>query len=1214
MSGPQRIAINNNLNMKHFFISAALTLAVGSMAMAAPAESRVQPKGYFPYLPKVGAEKSRQSANPFKTQVKGPKIEVTQSDILGSLPTSDESGYLYSPQDEIWFYTLDLLGEIKDLGAYKEKQIEGFKLTVYDSQLKPLGTVQDTIRLEGNETKIAQLSVGPQITQKFFNFDNKYEVMIGIAVNTSEYVNHYRTQVYSLDNNNSIASFGGYYVSAINTATESWNENFYITFMTEEDTTTPDVNGVLNAYDMVFKTYRKAGYSGMGAPVIDARFPQITTAGPDANPFLATVHDGIPYFAVSHLKYSWFEDPYDMSNENPTPDNELIVDLYAPATSFASTVDKYSTTTFKSDATASNLSYLYIGAFSYNNDINFTANSDGKPSFYITRAHVQQGGDSFLYDFELYDAAAKGTDAQGTDKRVIGSQVAYSSILSDIPGFPTQVMFISADNKVTLVDALTGTVEHQLPLSFKYGDTEVLLNANLNRVANGKGYLYAIPQTRGTTDAEGNTHTGVAFIDPETATVAQYDDLNLGKNVDYANIYAGEGAYDPYLFNLDVAREYMVLVKRRVNGSEGIEEQLVIVAANSNSEPLLQLGPDAEKGTISNVSLVNINTENPLLCVFYLNRNPGQWTNVMNSYSLPLALYEQGDGSVENPYVITTVGGLDQIRKNPNAYYILGNDIDASGMTLGKANFTFGGCLDGRDKVISNLTLEGGALFPTIAKTENSDTVPTVCNISLLNPVLRDAKDNQGIIAGNVTAARIANVHIYNGSVKSENDVAGIAGRATLGTAIESCSFQGSVESAEGSAGGIVVSTLTDATVKACAVKGAVKGSSNVGGIAGELSMNGGPIVNCHVNAAITAKNTVGGIAGSAQRKLIAHNHIQGTITATEPSQWGGGAKAGGVVGALAPDFGTGGETGEEPAAPSVIITQNFVDLSSITAPEPTPGNYPTENTTVHRIVGYSSANVAEEIGYDETTYEPIYGDPMAADPGIKGNYAISTLPKVDASIEDNADTTEGQSVTSEQLTREFFTGTLGFVYGNDTEEPWSQTGDVKCPRLYFETGLLLADPLQATINKGDSLTITVTLYGEELTEDMLGGFTLDFNEAVLENTNMEAGENCVILTFKGLADGATDVTVGLNGQQVKTSVTVKDPFLGVGSVTDSASAIRYDGTAVYAAGSIKVYSLQGVLVAEGAEAVNVTSLPAGIYVATAATAQGKQTLKFTRR
>ena len=317
--------------MNKTIIAIAAAMAVGGVTAQAKAP-RGTSDALFPYMPKAHAAMLQDGfGRPDACQAKAPegavKVSALKELTPSLLPTSSEVSYLNAPDGSTWFYTMDLV--IEKQSEYTS-DIKGFKLTVYDNELNVVGSVEDEIELREGETRIADVSMGPDLTQKFFNYDTKYEVMIGVSANTKTYVNNNRTYVYSLGKNDPIATFDGYYCSAINTAKDAWSENFFITFITEKETETPEVNGVVNAADYRFVTYSKAGYSGMGDPVLDVRFPMVCSTGADAVPILATTYDGKPWISVSHLKYSWFENPYDANNENLTADNELIVDIYTP--------------------------------------------------------------------------------------------------------------------------------------------------------------------------------------------------------------------------------------------------------------------------------------------------------------------------------------------------------------------------------------------------------------------------------------------------------------------------------------------------------------------------------------------------------------------------------------------------------------------------------------------------------------------------------------------------------------------------------------------------------------------------------------------------------------------------------------------------------------------------------------------------------------------
>lgn len=1176
----------------------------------------------FRFAPKVKTEQTTVNCGNV-TQTQQPKgapvISYMKSPEATTLSASDNLGFMLSPKDEVWRYTIDYKSKEIDHGSYKEKVISGFKLTVYDAKYKILGTVEDEVSLreEFKETRIADINVGIQLTQKFFNYDNEYEVMIGIAANTENFVNTYRTKIYSLNNNVSIAEMEGYYCSAINTAKDAWSENFYITFLTTEATETPEINGIDNFSDYRFRTYKKAGYSGMGDAVLDVRFPEITTAGADAIPFLSTQKDGVPYFAISHLKYSWYENPFDFENENPTANNQLIVDIYSPTSSYATTIDKYSTTTFSSSTTIDDLYFLYVGNFAYDNDLNLTLNEDGHPTLYLTRAHTQRGGDSFTYDYEVYNAAPKGETAEAVKKFEIAKGVDGGYFMNDIEGFDPQVMFIDSANETysfSFVNINNGEVEHKLNPIISETNENLSLTVETNRIAKGKSYIYYAPQTRGASDENGDVHTGIAFVDPETGMMVDYEDVNLGQNVAYAKLYTAAEAFDPYIFNLDSNREYMALIKRQNQDGNGTHEELLIASTNPEKEPLLNLIPDDQKGILANIALINLDTDNPTLDVIYVNQD--NWKYTIDSYALPFTLFEQGEGTKENPYQISTIGGIKNIKAKPDAHYVIVADIDADNYTLANSNWTFTGSIDGNNHVISNLNLSERGLFPSVTGNEDDASRGTVKNIRLYNVKFTTSIDDHGMLIGNISYGTVQNIHAYNCTVSAEDNVGGLIGKATLNTKIEECMMKGDVKSANGMAGGIVGTTMTGSYVKSCSFKGTVEGDATVGGIVADMSSNCGAVTNCHVNADIKAKNTVGGIAGAAKRQVIANCHVQGTLTATENLKWGGGAKVGGITGefqmVIKSTSGEGGESEGTVTEPTYLITNNFVNLTSISAPEAPAGAYPAQNTTVHRVVGYSGANHAEEVDYDPVTYDPIYGDPLEADPGIYNNYVISTLAKVEDAIADDIATTEGKSVTAEELGTAFFKETLKFAYGSETDAPWAET-DPKAPRLYFDIALLTVTPTATSIYVGDEVTLTISLAGEEITDDTFANLEVTTDKTILGETNFIEENDCVHITYCGIKEGVASVTVKLNGQTVTSQITVKKTLgsnVDNQEVTDGLTIV--DRTLTAENSTIEVYSILGARLVSGYGSLELKTLPSGIYVATARHTDGKvSTLKF---
>ncbi|MDE5787468.1 MAG: hypothetical protein K2H79_02850, partial [Bacteroidaceae bacterium] len=416
--------------------------------------------------------------------------------------------------------------------------------------------------------------------------------------------------------------------------------------------------------------------------------------------------------------------------------------------------------------------------------------------------------------------------------------------------------------------------------------------------------------------------TGIAFVTTE-GKLDHYESVNLGQDVQSAVLYTQPDAFNPYIFNLDNEREYMALVKRSVAGG-GNREELMVVSTDMDKEPLLTLVPDETLGSLAFISFANLGTSTPRLIVAWVK----DWQYTMTAYELPFTLFEQGEGTAENPYLISTAGGLQQIKSNPDAHYRIVSDIDASGITVANENFTFRGSIDGQNHLISNLTLSGRALLPYVTRKENAgENEGVIQNIKFVSPKLINADDAQGVLAGTVTnGVRISNVHIYGAEINSEDgDVAGLVGCAYLYSTIEGCSVDADITSPQGSVGGIVCRTRTSSKVNACSFTGTIHGGTDVGGIVGSIDNAEDRVSDCHVKANIKARNTIGGIAGSSSRGIISRCHVEGTLEATAASQWGGGTKLGGIVGQLQQDFTQDGSG----TAVTPVIENCFVSLSA---------------------------------------------------------------------------------------------------------------------------------------------------------------------------------------------------------------------------------------------------------------------------------------------
>lgn len=196
-----------------------------------------------------------------------------------------------------------------------------------------------------------------------------------------------------------------------------------------------------------------------------------------------------------------------------------------------------------------------------------------------------------------------------------------------------------------------------------------------------------------------------------------------------------------------------------------------------------------------------------------------------------------GDGSVDNPYQISTIKQLNQVRDFADQNFILTNNLDFLGTTYDSTNsiehkgwepiVNFVGAFDGASHIISNLY------------------------------IMRPEEDNVGLFS--ITYydhgyGSIKNLGLTNTKVSGRNNVGAIVGRS--GGPIDSCYVIGSIYGythVGGIAGDNYGSIYNNFS------NGNVNGYSNVGGIVG---YNNQSIGSCYSNSSVDGYEYVGGVAG----------------------------------------------------------------------------------------------------------------------------------------------------------------------------------------------------------------------------------------------------------------------------------------------------------------------------------------------------------------
>ncbi len=322
-------------------------------------------------------------------------------------------------------------------------------------------------------------------------------------------------------------------------------------------------------------------------------------------------------------------------------------------------------------------------------------------------------------------------------------------------------------------------------------------------------------------------------------------------------------------------------------------------------------------------------------------------------YPEPVTLNLPGNGTAESPYVIQTVGDLDNLAMMSDAgesfagiCFELGSDIDFTGKsstswaTIGNTSAPFEGTFDGKGHKISNFSANGKGfhdtgLFGVIGKSG------VIKDIQFEKAFVTGIGENMGVLAGEASG-KISGITVNNSSVDCDGVLGGgIVGNLAEGGVLTDCSFSGSVTSvctAAGIAGQSVRADIKNCTVNAaisldgsqstiykegagivgtmmignlsdCSVSGTIAdklGYAHLGGVVGYLYQ--ATMTDCFNTAAISAKRAViggmtsadegetstGGLIGMLSDSKVNRCYNSGTIIKTDKSD-----QVGGLVGYL---------------------------------------------------------------------------------------------------------------------------------------------------------------------------------------------------------------------------------------------------------------------------------------------------------------------------
>lgn len=947
----------------------------------------------------------------FAMLILGVSNMVAQTSQTGPV---DNYGFLNAPDGTTWTYT-----------ASFEKKYNLYTmvtLSVYDSQKELIGTIIDSLKLEDeNMTGINQADINPLVTQKFFNTDNKYELMLFLHAQTKDYEGRQFNHVFSFGEGETvttpIATVEGRQVYAQNVG--DYSENYVMIFARDSASSSKD-------YTLCYDVRRKSVYGGGVQHTFRVPYQNVA-ALTDLQPIYMFKNGDMLYYVLQQYEKPYF-DPTTPLDQDPVvnPDNNLVITYMNQ-----SYKTLYTTKIPVTQDENQKLLYTFPMLGGLNGVKDIAVNYDGDaPAYIITMEKYNLESDGSINSYYMYDVNGKliKTIAENTLGRILMSPVA---------GQEDQWLFMKEeyDGEFFFVDLPSCETRAEISIYLEDGRT---ISSQIDRYPKGDSYEYAVALLQGNNEPDGTISQDIAWLNAD-GTFNRYEKINLGNYIEAAQVNITAEALNPWIMHTDDAREYMVLVKR-YNPKNTSDKETALLICNTKGEILLDYGKDAEKGELNMVYLFDKGATPMLMCVYQKN-------GALTMHYTPLPLNNtslKGSGSAEDPYQITCAHDFCLIDNNPSAYYEVVNDIDFLGEPFEGPKKAFLGKLDGRNYTWKNLCLVGGGLFGEV-----KDSVK-ITNIKMENPtlIMTGANDNVAGILANIMqggiseegvniSAELSNVHVVNPVIKGagyHGIVGTLVGEAALFLDVNTCSVTDANLSAPyAQVGGIIGKSATSTNIHACVFTGQAEGRV-VGGITSEVS-SGEPVYNCRVDADLYSNNTIGGIVGFSGRSLISNCVVEGTLTLDAAATVG---KVGGIVGEVDTDA-TGSST-------AILVENNLVGLTAISVPEG-------KDVIAHRVVGFSSGDNYE---YDwdkvdwskpQSEWPRVY---FPAEKGFKNNYVYSDLAGVDATIQLTDTTTEGATIDAALLTKEWL-GEHGYKLGTSVDAPWVYGEQLT---LWFESEL----------------------------------------------------------------------------------------------------------------------------------------------------------------
>ncbi|MCM1451194.1 MAG: hypothetical protein NC102_02965 [Clostridium sp.] len=593
------------------------------------------------------------------------------------------------PNGEMWYYTSKLWCKPVQHEYYVDQILTEYEYCIYDSQMQLVGTIHDKMRYRDNEVRVPGPSLGidllPVVTQRFFNTDDKYEIVVSIAVNTTtEGMNAYRSVIYSLNGDKEtlpvydaasgkdvekvcdkpVAEYESFINDVLDASTNG-DENYFMTFAAYD---TPDFLeniGNLSEEEMYWELVKsqtmilnirgKVDASGELSKVASIKLPYLQFQGNQETSAVAisSMYNGKPYMVVPHYKEPFFNPYYSTTDDiSMREGNSLVIDMYELHPNSATLAYTTEIPMMKDTDHDAYFTYYSVGNLRWGKDIDFGHfTTDGKPSFYVMRSNFKIALDGEAdYCFYVYDSSGK---LKTTLFEYADSNVELTNVEGENPLHC--FVFYDEDYYYYMVDLYEGltrkTVTIPATLQADPDSDPDLMLANFDRVPMGAGdWKYCFELRVPTVDEDENDVMRVAWFD-KAGKYERMDYINMGKNVYYAQSYMNGAMLHPKTFHSGDEYEYMLLVKRGIQaGSTESQEELIVAQPQSEDndwkgKTLLHLQP-CEKGAMRNIQISPVFDGTNKLMITWLNESDGENGYTADFYDLPFDKSSAGIGDI----------------------------------------------------------------------------------------------------------------------------------------------------------------------------------------------------------------------------------------------------------------------------------------------------------------------------------------------------------------------------------------------------------------------------------------------------------------------------------------------------------------------------------------------------------------------------------------